>query len=196
MSVSDIVAATLPVVRALERLGVPYYLGGSVASSLHGVARATVDADLVAALTLEHVDAFVGCLGDAYYVDADMVRDAIRRRASFNLVHLETMLKVDVYLPGGAAYDQESFRRRAADVLDDALPDETRCYVATPEDVVLHKLHWYRLGNEVSDRQWHDIVGVLKVQAGALDLAYLQRWAAELGVVDLLERALDAARRG
>jgi hypothetical protein len=127
MSEADIVAATMPVVRALERLGIPYYLGGSVASSLFGVARTTVDADLVAALGLEHVAPFVAALGNDYYVDGNMVRDAVRRRSSFNVVHLATMLKVDVYLPGDRAYDRESFRRRRADVLDEASPADTTC---------------------------------------------------------------------
>lgn len=189
MTQPDILAATVPVIEVLDQLGVPYYLGGSVASSLHGHARATLDVDLVVDLRLVHVSTFVARLREAYYVDEDMVRDAIVRRAMFNLIHTDTMLKVDVYLPGVRPYDEESFRRRRLDTLDAEHP-EARCWVATPEDVILHKLLWYRLGNEVSDRQWHDVAGVVDVQAEALDRDYLRRWAVVLGIDDLLDRAL------
>jgi len=182
-----ILAAITPIVEALEQLEVNYHIGGSVASSVHGIVRATIDADLVAELRLEHVRPLVKRLEADYYIDEDAVRDAVRRRSSFNAIHLETMLKVDVFIPKSRLFDQEELRRvRLQSLIEDTRP----FYVASPEDTILNKLEWYRMGGEVSDRQWNDILGVLKVQGTNLDMAYLQRWAAALNVADLLQRAL------
>ncbi len=149
--------------------------------------RATLDADLIADLHQEQVRPLVARLQIAYYIDEDMIRDAIRRRSSFNIIHLDTMLKVDVYIPKSRSFDREELRR----VQQEVLAEGTRpFYVASPEGTILNKLEWYKMGGEVSDRQWNDILGVLKVQGDHLDMAYLQRWAAVLQVTDLLERAL------
>jgi hypothetical protein len=187
MNASQILAAITPVIEVLEELGVPYHIGGSVASSIYGILRATIDADLIADLRLEHVRPLVIRLQSDYYIDEDMIRDAIRHRSSFNLIHLDTMLKVDVYIPKSRPFDQEEQRRVQQEVL---LEGTRSLNVASPEGTILNKLEWYRMGGEVSDRQWNDILGVLKVQGTHLDMAYLQRWAANLKVADLLERAL------
>jgi hypothetical protein len=188
----DLLAALAPVVDALEALGVAYHLGGSVASSAHGLPRATVDVDLVAELGPHHVSGLVERLREAYYVEPDAVRRAIATRASFNVIHLETMLKVDVFVPKGRPFDREAARRAAPHPLEET-PGARAFVIASPEDVILAKLEWYRAGGEVSERQWHDILGVLRVRGPALDFAYLERWAAELGVVDLLGRARTEA---
>ncbi len=183
----DILITLEPLVEALEELGVPYHIGGSVASSLYGLPRLTIDVDIIADLRLEQVRPLVLRLQTDYYIDEDMIRDAIRRRSSFNVIHLDTMLKVDVYIPKSRSFDQEELRR----VQQEVLLEGTRPFnVASPEGTILNKLEWYRMGGEVSDRQWNDILGVLKVQGTHLDMAYLQRWAANLKVTDLLERAL------
>jgi hypothetical protein len=189
---NDVVEALLPVVEALEELGVRYRVGGSVASSALGVPRSTLDVDIACELGLAHVARFAARLRERYYVDADMISDAIRRRATFNLVHLATMLKVDVFIRKSRAFDVQSFERVVRKPLDVA--EGARSFdVTTAEDIILYKLEWYRLGNEISERQWLDLVGVLKVQASAIDVAYLRQWARELRVEDLLERALLAA---
>ena len=187
MNVPDILAATTPVVEALEQLEVPYHIGGSVASSLNGIPRLTIDVDLVTNLKLEHVRPLVRLLEGEYYIDEDAVRDAVKRRSSFNVIHLESILKIDVFIAKSRVFDQEEFRRVQLKTLEGS---DRPFYVASPEGTILNKLEWYRMGGEVSDRQWNDILGVLKVQGTNLDMAYLQRWAVALKVSDLLERAL------
>ena len=190
MNAPEILAAVGPIVEALEELGVTYYIGGSVASSVHGIPRLTIDADIVADLRLEHVRPLVKQLEAEYYIDADAVRDAIRRRGSFNAIHLDSILKFSVFIPQTHPFDQEELRR----IRQEVLAEGTRpFYMASPEDTILNKLEWYRMGGEVSTSQWNDILGVLKVKGTALDMAYMQRWAKALQVTDLLERALVEA---
>jgi len=137
-------AVTLLVIDALERLGVPYLIGGSLASAVHGVARATLDADVVADLRPEHAAPLARALDEAFYVDVEAIRDAVRRRSSFNVIHLETMFKVDVFVSRRRPFDRAQFERRQAQVV--ATDPEREAYVASAEDTVLTKLEWYRQG--------------------------------------------------
>ncbi|HET6594043.1 MAG TPA: DUF6036 family nucleotidyltransferase [Anaerolineales bacterium] len=179
---------TLLVTQTLERLGIPYAVGGSLASSLHGVMRSTLDVDIVADMQSEHIQSLVEALSNEFYADDEMMRDAIERQSSFNLIHYETAFKVDIFIRKSRAFDQMQLDRRRLSIIASD-PDES-VYVTSPEDTVLAKLEWYRMGGEVSDRQWRDIIGVLKTRAGELDLEYLRQWASELHVNDLLERVL------
>ena len=185
------IAVTLAVVETLDGLGVPYAIGGSFASALHGVMRATMDADLVADLRTEHVEPLARALGDAFYADVAMMRDAVLGHGSFNLIHLETMFKVDVFVARPRAFDRSQLARRQLHVLSEE--PERRAYVASAEDIVLAKLEWYRQGGEASERQWRDVLGVLKVQGERLDRGYMQRMAAGVSVADLLRRAVEEA---
>ena len=186
------IAVTMMVADGLDALGVPYAIGGSFASALHGVMRATMDADLVADLRMEHVEPLAQALGDAFYADAEMMRDAVRRHDYFNVIHLDTMFKVDVFVARPRAFDRSQLARRQLHLLSD--DPERYAYVTTAEDIVLSKLEWYRMGGEVSDRQWRDVLGVLRVQGDRLDRGYMRRMATELGVTDLLEQAFEEAK--
>jgi hypothetical protein len=182
------IAVTMMVTDVLESLGVPYAIGGSLASALHGVMRATMDADLVTDLRPEHVDPLAQALGEAFYADPEMMRDAIRRHSSFNVIHLETIFKVDLFVAKPRPFDRSQLARRQLHVLSE--DPERHAYITSAEDTVLSKLEWYQMSSGVSDRQWRDVLGVLKVQGERLDHTYMHRMATELGVSDLLERAL------
>jgi hypothetical protein len=188
-SEDESVAVTLRVAAELEKVGVDYFVGGSVASSVHGRPRTTDDIDIVAAFPGPKVDDFVRNLEADFFVDAAMIYDAISRRASFNIIHLATMLKVDVFVLGNEDFAIEEMKRRAAIPLRGS-----RVWFASPEDIVLEKLDWFRKGEGISERQWRDVLGVLAIQGARLDIAYLRLWAERRGLLDLAERALAEAR--
>lgn len=193
MKKPDILAALDPVVNAFKKIGVSYCLVGSVASSAYGIARATLDVDLVADLSVQHVNSLTEMLKSDYYIDKEMILDAIKRHSSFNLIHLETMLKVDIFIIKDRPYDGVAFQRKRKDTLDEEQGAD-EFYFASPEDIILNKLEWFQMGGKVSERQWHDVLGIMKVQRELMDKEYLRRWATELGISDLLEQAfLDAS---
>jgi hypothetical protein len=183
------IAVTLQVADALETLGVPYFIGGSLASAIHGISRATMDVDIVADLQAEHIEALVGLLADAFFIDDEALRRAVREHDSCNFIHRDTMFKVDIFIRKTRPFDQSQLDRRERQSL--ATEPERFAYVASAEDMILAKLEWYRMGGEISERQWRDVQNILKVQGNRLDDAYLRKWADQLGVLDLFERALD-----
>ena len=191
MTPPDPVALALILARILEQLGVRYCIGGSVASSVYGEVRTTLDVDFVAELDPEHVDAFVAAVEPDFHVVDEAIRRAIHDRSSFNLIHEETLVKADVFIPpDDPTHRQQLVRSRRV-----ALRSEpgSEIELASPEDVVIHKLRWYEMSGQVSDRQWRDVLGVLKVQGASLDMAYLERAAATLGLSKLLARARSEA---
>lgn len=181
------VSAIRHVVAVLDDLNIRYAIGGSYASSTHGAARYTQDADI-------SVEPFHGkerlfalrFPADEYYADEQMIREAVSRRSSFNILHLPSAFKIAVFAQKDRPFDREFLaRRRKAEVFGEG---EGEYGVVAPEDIVLLKLEWFRLGGETSDKQWADVLGVLKTQGDAIDAAYLDRWAGEIGVKDLLDR--------
>jgi hypothetical protein len=189
----DVLATAVgPVVAALEGQGVAHYVGGSLASSTHGTPRSTLDVDIVADLRPEHVERFAASLAAAYYLDEDRIRNAVAHRRSFNLIHLESMFKVDIFVTKGRPFDRSALARAEPHPLGPD-PAARPVRVASPEDTVLAKLEWYRAGGETSERPWSDVLGVLRTKGGALDQGYLEEQAEGLGVRDLLERAIREA---
>lgn len=182
------IEVTLKVTDVFESLGVAYLIGGSLASTLYGMVRTTQDSDIVAEMRAEHLQPFVSALQSEFYVDEEMIAESIQRNSSFNIIHRETMFKVDVFIPRPRPFLQSQLARAQKQTFTFEM--EVSAKFASPEDTILSKLEWYRMGNEVSERQWRDILGVLKTRVGDLDLAYLHKWAGELSVSDLLERAL------
>jgi hypothetical protein len=187
----SIPAAILPVVSMFDQLRIPYYIAGSVASSAYSLPRTTYDVDMVADMRPQHVAPFVAALVEGYYVDRGAVIDAIAQLASFNMTHQATGINIDVFIPQQRPFDRIQFSRAQAHLLPGA---ERPVNLASPEDVLLNKLIWYELGNRISEQQWRDAQGLIRVQAGALDQTYLRHWAGDLGMADLLEMALRGER--
>ena len=185
---SEALQVTLLVTDVLDSLEIPYVIGGSVASIFHGMVRTTMDADILANIETKHVAPFVTAMQNQFYIDEQSLIQAIERRSSVNLIHLQTMFKVDIFVPKERPFDQQQLVRRISERFK-ADSDKT-IWLLSAEDVILAKLDWFRLGGEVSERQWRDILGILKTQQDTVDIAYLQKWSKELQVQDLLERAL------
>lgn len=172
----------------LDALGVPWVTAGSLASSVHGEPRSTMDVDMVIGLRGNQVAALARALGADYYVDADVMRAAVQSAQSFNAVHLASAIKVDFFVAGSDPFEAERLARRIR--VETALG---ALWVDTAEHTLLRKLEWYRRGGEVSERQWRDVQAIIRLQGDNLDRGVLQRWAGRLKVADLLTRALESA---
>ena len=190
--VSDPIRVALIVAAALETCRVRYLVGGSLASAVSGEPRSTLDVDMLVELAEKDVEPLAAALGEAFHVDTEALRRAIRERSSANLIHHDTSTKVDLFIVGRSPLDRRQMDRRQRVHMTTG-PDGW-LYVYTPEDILLQKLAWYRLGDEVSDRQWRDVLGIILTQEDRLDATYLKQGADALGVSDLLQRALSQAR--
>jgi hypothetical protein len=171
----------------LEQLGIAYTIGGSLASSVYGTVRFTQDADLMVEPFEDKANELLKLLAPKYYVSKDAVSYALKHRGGFNVIHLETAFKVDVFVRKDTAFEKQLISRRKSLRLSNTL--EKSFSVVSPEDIILLKLRWLRDSGEISELQWHDVINVLKVQADKLDLQYLKKWAGILGINDLLEKA-------
>jgi hypothetical protein len=158
-----------------------------MASNAWGIPRTTHDLDFVIQLPQSQIAALAGAFASPdYFLDEAAIRAAYQPPYQFNLIHVPSALKADFWLLRPIPFEREMFSRR----VKDAWFGET-IWLATAEDVILHKLHWNRI--TPSDRQLGDVAGVMAVQRGKLNAAYMRSWAAELGVAADLEAALSGA---
>lgn len=192
MIVLDPIDVALLCGAAFDRLGVGYFLGGSLASSFQGEQRSTNDIDFVLDLQPGQATSLAEALGTDFDLDTEALEHAIHRRRSWNAYYQPTLIKIDLFVKGTSPFDESEFSRRRPYVIAEGFPP---LFLKSPEDTVLRKLLWFQAGGEVSSTQWRDVVQVLRVNAGALDSAYLTHWAEELGVDSLLSRSRNEADR-
>ncbi len=184
---NGVLEIALQVVAALEACEIPYLIGGSLASSYTGEPRSTLDVDFVVAMRPEQAGQLAARLGDAFYLDVEALQAAIRAGSSANAIHGGSSVKVDFFIATTALDRLQLARRQRLQIGADPAG---AAFFYTPEDILLQKLRWYRQGGETSERQWRDILGIVHAQGDKLDRGYLRGHAADLGVTDLLDRAL------
>lgn len=188
----DLQEALLPIIDVYEQLGVRYLLTGSVACSVYGLPRAVQDVDVLADLDSKQLPLFFERLAESYLFDQDAVSLAVQQRTSFSLLHLSRLVKVDIFLPS-TVFDASMLQHRQMVAL---IEGNAPLWMASPEDIILIRLVWYRQCGNHADDQWNDLLGILKVQAPALNLIYLSQQAETLKISDLLVLALiDAGIR-
>jgi hypothetical protein len=187
-----VIEAVAGLLQALDELGIRYYAGGSVASSIHGIARYTQDVDLVADLQPEQTHGLAARLSSAFYADEGQMRDALRFGRSFNVIHFASGFKIDIFPMQKDAFHAGELSRSERKVWHVDAESSVEIVVASAEDTILEKLIWYKRGGGISDRQWSDVLGI--VASRPVDWAYLRQWAASLGVAELLERVFLEAR--
>ena len=192
MNESSVLAVVLRVIDTLEGLSIPFHLGGSFASTIHGIPRQTADVDIVVDLSPTAGNGVVDALSGDFYIDQHAVDEAISRGSCFNAIHLATGFKVDFFVMGRQQYDRVELQRS---IMEQIVADPPKwAPVKSAEDVILRKLQWYEEGGRVSERQWKDVLGVLKTQGERLDAVYLAEWARRLGLIDLLTEARSEAK--
>ena len=176
----------------LERLGIDYAIGDSMASSVYGKVRFTQDADITVEPFMSRAEKLFELLKPQYYISKEAMYQALRQHSSFNIIHLESAFKIDVFIRKDTSFEKQLMSRRRALKLSDSL--EKSFSVISPEDIILLKLQWYRDSGLGSERQWDDVIGVFKIQSDKLDFEYLKKWAGILEVNELLEKAIFEVR--
>jgi hypothetical protein len=148
-----------------------------------------MDVDLVCELTESHISPFIASFSDDFYLSATAIRDAVKRKSCFNLIHLPTSFKVDIFISRGRKFDLNAMQRATTQLLGEsrtvAVP------VATAEDSIVSKLEWFRLTNETSERQWDDVTRLIKLLGAEADIDYMREASESVGVGDLLDHLLE-----
>jgi len=173
--------------KTLEQLGIRYVIVGSTASSLYGEPRMTLDLDVVVKLSISHVQPLLDAFPEPdYYVSSDAIREAVRTKFQFNILHLSSGLKVDMIVASDSEFDRSLFDRcRQLTIGSMGVP----AFVAAPEDVIVKKLQYFVEGG--SEKHLRDIVGMLNVQRDRIDRAYLLDWIARLQLHDAWALIVD-----
>jgi len=172
-----------------ESINIPYYVSGSVASSIHGEPRSTRDLDLVIAVQLNQIDLLVITLEAAgYYCLSGAVENMkLGQERMLNITHTETIANADIYINDNSPFALSQMNRRLLIELE-GIP---KFWVATPEDTILQKLYWGK--DSQSEKQWRDVLGILKLQTSSLEYSYLKEWAKQLNLLDILDSAFNQA---
>ena len=177
----------------LDDLGIDYAIGGSIASSLYGKVRFTQDADVTVAPFSDKAEQFYHVLKENFYISEEAMREAISTRGSFNVIHLKSAFKIDIFVQKDDDFHRLVFARRKKVKLSESI--DYLFNIVSAEDIILLKLQWYQDSGCVSQRQWSDVLGVLSVQARSLDMKHLRTCANTLGVGEVLQKALDQAHK-
>ncbi len=190
MSPGDPLSVARVIAAILARLGIRYVVGGSVASSVWGEPRTTVDVDLMIEGSAEAVGNLVNELEESFYVDRESALDAHARGGSFNAIHFESSMKVDFFMAErNEIASNQLDRRRALEIAGSMI------HFYAPEDLIVRKMMWFRSGGDQSERQWRDILGIVKTSRQILDDVYLEAAAELAGVADLLQRAKNELQK-
>lgn len=188
MPYTDPIKVVFKVTTVLQQLGIRYLVGGSLASSLHGIPRATQDVDIVVTISEAQIQKIAELLSPDFFIDIDMMKNAVKKHSCFNIIDKEDLFKVDMFVQGPDEISELEMERRVQYPIADS--GEQTIYVCSPEDIIAHKLYWYKSGDYISERQWTDALNVIKVQKGRLDIDYLKKICQARGVSVLLEKAL------
>lgn len=180
------------VAHLLEQLHIRYHVGGSFASSAHGMYRASADIDIVIDPSVEQLEALAQSLEPDFYISRSAIAEAHAGKSTFNAIHNDTSFKIDFFIKGTNPFDAVELDRSIRQQVGD--PNGHAVLIKSPEDTVLRKLDWFRRGGEVSERQWQDVLSILRSNQAQLDESHLTRWSRELGIEDLLDRARFEAR--
>ncbi len=173
----------------LDDFKIDYAIGGSIASSLYGKVRFTQDVDITVAAFGDKAEQLYNVLKGNFYISKDAMYQAISNRGSFNIIHLESAFKIDIFVCKDDDFHRQIFLRRRKVKLDESI--EHLFDIVSAEDIILLKLQWYKSAGCVSERQWSDVLGVLAVQSQALDMKYLRNCSEQLGLSDILQKAID-----
>jgi hypothetical protein len=192
MPLSDPIRIIKKVVEVFDKNDVKYLVGGSLASSLHGIPRATQDVDIVADLRGKDIVKIGELFSVDFFVDIEMIQKAVASKSSFNIIEKDNIFKVDIFVMG---YDEASTMEMSRRVLYNIANEEDNkqsIFICSAEDIIAHKLYWYNLGECVSERQWNDVLNVIKIQKNTLNNEYLKQICLVRGVFELLEKAMKS----